>query len=125
MLQNLPCPAHALGVALIHAHEITGKERRLVATRTGADFQDRGASVGGIFRQKRQPQTVLHLRDAGLQRGDFLLGQSLHIGVSQHRLGLGQIGQRPIVGRDLFGHWFQVRVFPCHLRDFRRGGTRV
>ena len=105
MLQNLPCPAHTLGVALIHAHEITGKKRRLIAPGAGADFQNSRAGVGGIFRQKRQPQTVFHLRDAGLERGDFLLGQSLHIGISQHRLGLGQIGQSAGIGRDLLGHW--------------------
>ena len=54
--EDFDAPALQLGVALIHAEEIAGKERRLVAAGSGAHFENGALLVGGILGQKRESQ---------------------------------------------------------------------
>ena len=122
-LHQVETPALRFGVFLIHAQQVAREKCGLFPAGAGADFEDRGAGIGGVLRQKRDPQPVLHRRDAILQRRDFILGQCLHLGVRQHRLGLLQIGTRLTVGGDLGHHGLQIGIFARKCRDLRRGGA--
>ena len=117
MLQHLEPPAHPLGITLIHPGKVAREQACLLAARAGADFQNGGAGVGCIFRQQRDAQRLLHLGDTGLEGRDLILGQGLHLGVGQHRLGLGQIVQRAGVGGDFFGHRLQLGIFAADPRN--------
>ena len=43
-----------LGVALVHAEQVGGEQRRLFAAGAGADLEDRRAVVGLVLRQQRE-----------------------------------------------------------------------
>ena len=49
-------PSMLGGVTLVHAEQIAGKERRLVAAGAGADFQDDVAVVHRVLGDERKPQ---------------------------------------------------------------------
>src|SRR5690606_16586754 len=53
---DLDLPALLGGIAIIHAEEIAGKDRRLVPASAGADFEDRVLLVGGILREEEHLQ---------------------------------------------------------------------
>ena len=65
LFDDLEAPAHPFGIALIHPQQVAGEQRRLVAPGAGPDFQDRGARIGRVLRQKRQPQAVLPFPGCG------------------------------------------------------------
>src|SRR5215831_4687695 len=50
--QHINLPAHAIGVALIHAEQIAGEQRSLLAAGAGAHFEDRALLVGGVLGQQ-------------------------------------------------------------------------
>ena len=52
--QHLDLPAVEVGIALVHAEEIAGEQRRLVAAGAGADFEDGALLVGGVLGQQQQ-----------------------------------------------------------------------
>ncbi len=56
---------------LIHAIEIGREQRRLVATRTGADLDDGVAIVEGIARNEERLELFLQLGDARLEARQF------------------------------------------------------
>ena len=88
-------PALALGVARIHAEEITGKQRRLVAAGAGPDFEHDVLVVVGIFRQQEFLQVEFDLRQPRLGGFDFFFGQFGHLPhrrIGQHLLPGSQIG---------------------------------
>ncbi len=125
MLQHLEAPAHAFGMALIHPRQIAREERRLFAAGAGADFQDGGAGVGGILGQKGDAQRLLHPGDAGPEARQLVFGQRAHLGIGEHRLGLGQIVQRAAVGGNLVGDRFQRGIFTADPGDLGGGRTFV
>ena len=78
-------PAILRRVRLVHAHEIRGKERGLIATRTGLDLEDHVTSIVGIARGKqlfelrrelltRAFESVSFLRHRGVLFGEFASG---------------------------------------------------
>ena len=79
-IDQLGLPAPLLGVAQVHAGDLFGEQRRLVAAGAGADFQDRVAVVIGVVRQQR-----------GLQRGGGLLQRRFELRqlVPDHRHHVG------------------------------------
>src|SRR3546814_21003001 len=58
-IDDLEAPALQLSVALVHAQEVGGKERRLVAAGAGAHLEDGIARVGLVLRQQQDLQRVL------------------------------------------------------------------
>ena len=67
-------PAAPFGVARIHAEQISGKERGLVAARPCANFQHDIFFVVRVFRNQQRPQFLVNLLHAGLQFVNFIFG---------------------------------------------------
>ena len=120
------------GVALVHAEQVAGKQRRLVAAGAGADFEDGVLLVGGVLGQQQYLDFLPQRLDALLDAGQVCLGQRPHLGVGalvgEHRLEVGEFAFRPEKlpdpGRDvlkigIFGSQLDIgfRVRPGrHLR---------
>ena len=101
LAQHLDLPALRLGIAAVHAQQVAGEDRRLVAAGTGADLEKYVALVARIVRHQQPLQLGIVLLQARLTRAEFLLAQRAHvgIGVGQHVLCAGQfLLQTPIVG---------------------------
>ena len=87
---QLEPPALHFGEALVHAEQVAGEQRRLVAARAGANLEHRRALVGRIARQQLERQRPLGLGQLvadlfGLGRRHFL------------ELGFGgRIGDQPL-----------------------------
>ncbi len=56
--QDLDPPSLEFGVAGIHAEQIPGEKRRLVATGPRTDLEDRALLVRGILRQQKEAQRL-------------------------------------------------------------------
>ena len=76
-------PALAGGVALVHAEQIAGEQRRLVAAGAGADFENDVALVHRILGNEREPQLLLERRAPRFELGPFGLGDGAHFGVGR------------------------------------------
>ena len=109
-LDHLKAPAARLRIALIHAHEVGRKERRLLPSCAGPDFQDRRSRIRLVARQERQLQPLLHLRQPRLQRRHLFARQIAHLRVAQHRARALQIVQRLPIGADFLDHGPQFRI---------------
>ena len=104
---DLHLPAAQLGIAAVHAEQIGGEQRRLVAAGAGAHFQNGAALVGGVLRQQLDLQLLLQLLAARLQRleigarhGDHLLVGG---GIADQRLEIVLLpvgGAQRLDGRD-------------------------
>ncbi len=92
--QHLDPPALLLGITRIHAEQVAGEDRRLVATGAGADFQIDVAPVVGVLRQQHALQAVLQLDQRLTGLGDFLLGHlaQVRVAVLEQRLGTFEVG---------------------------------
>ena len=99
-------PAAPGGIALIHAEQVAGEQRRFVAAGAGADFEDGVLVVGLVLRQQQQLDVALQRCDALLQLRQLGLGQRPHLGigrpVGEHRFEVGDFAFRPIAAR---GSW--------------------
>ena len=58
---ELDLPAVQFGVALVHAEQVAGEQRRLVAARAGADFEDDAVLVGGVLGQQREADRAVRV----------------------------------------------------------------
>ncbi len=67
-VHDLDLPAHAFGVALVHAEELAGKERGLVAAGAGPDLEEHVARVVGVPGQQQDLQLLLEGGQALVQR---------------------------------------------------------
>ena len=95
---HLDLPALPGGETLVHAEQIAGEQRRLVAAGAGADFKNDVALVHGILGQQRELDLLLQRR-APLLEVRLLGGRHLaHLGV-----GRGIVEQR-LEARDLGDH---------------------
>ena len=83
---DLDLPALALGKTRVHAKEVAGKQRRLVATGSGANFQKNVALVVGVLGQQQALQLALDLRQTLFGRRHLGLGEFLHFRVGEHLL---------------------------------------
>ena len=75
----------ALGIAQVHARQVAGEQRRLVAAGAGADLEEGVALVVRVARQQRRLQLGVQPLEVGLRRRRSprraMLG---HLGVGQH-----------------------------------------
>ena len=99
--EHLGLPALRGGVALVHAEQVAGEQRGLVAAGAGADFQDRVVLVHRVLRQQRQPDLAARALAPGLQRGLLGFRQLAHLGIGRgigdHRVEIGD--SRPATAR--------------------------
>ena len=72
-LEILDLEAEAIGVARVHAVEVAGPERGLVAAFTGADLEDHVLAVGRVGLHHREAQLLLEPRRPLLELGHELL----------------------------------------------------
>ena len=77
--KDVDLPAMLVGVALIHAEEIAGEERRLLAAGAGAHLEDRALLVGGILGQQLHLELVLELLDLLVEGTDLFFGERRHV----------------------------------------------
>src|SRR5437588_6023986 len=95
--QDLGLPATALGVALVHAEGVAGKQRRLLAALPGLDLDDHALVVVGVLRQQQDAQLALEAGRQGQLGVVFRLRQRLHLLVRPflgHLAGRGRLGKR-------------------------------
>ena len=78
-VHDLEAPALERGVALIHAEEIGGEERRFLAAGAGAQLEDGVALVGLVLGQQQKPHLLLELGNALAELGQLGLGQRAHL----------------------------------------------
>ena len=87
------------GVALVHAEQVAGKQRRLVAAGAGADFEDGVLLVGRVLGQEQYLDVLPERLDALFDAGQVGLGQRPHLGVGalvgEHRFEVGAFAFRP------------------------------
>ncbi len=113
---QLDLPPHPIGIFLVHAEQVAGEQRRLVAAGAGADLEHRRALVGGVAREQRQRQRTL----GGFERSGVameLLGRHLAqlvVGIVRHRLERHRLGAQlaHLAGGD--GDGLELGIF---LRD--------
>ena len=67
-LHDLELPAVLGGVALVHAEQVGGEQRRLLAAGAGADFEDGVLLVGRVLGQQHALHGLLELGQALLER---------------------------------------------------------
>ena len=94
-VDHLHPPPLLLGVAAVHAEQLGGEQRRLVAARAGADLQHHVALVVGVLGGELAPQPLLELRDAGRELLLLLLHHLVQVVV------LGQRREHLLVLRPL------------------------
>ncbi len=91
---DLDLPAPALGIARVHAEQVAGEERRLVAAGAGAHLEEQVALVVRVLGQQLLLQLrleLLHRRARALQ---LLLGVALHRRVGRQVPGLLRVALR-------------------------------
>jgi hypothetical protein len=114
--QNLDLPALALGVARIHAEEVAGEQRRLVAAGAGADFEQRCARRWGPWAAAASAARFRVRAGAPWQRR-FPLRRSRAFRDRPHRLGFGQIVFGLAEGVELDGHRLDLGAFARQLAE--------
>ena len=111
--QDLDLPAPCVGVTLVHPEKVPREERRLVAARAGADFEDHGALVGRVLGQQHEAHLVRHRVDLLLQRIALVAREVAHLGVRggvrDHRLDIGEFRRRRAPGLQRADHRFELR----------------
>ena len=80
---DLDLPALLGGIALVHAEQIAGEQRSLVAAGAGADFQHDVALVHRVLGQERETQLLFQRRAPGLELRPLRLGDRAHLGVDR------------------------------------------
>jgi hypothetical protein len=79
--QKLGLPALQLCVAGVHLEQLAGEERRFLATRSGADFDDRARGIRRVLRQQEKLHVALKRAEALAQAAGFLIGQRFQLGI--------------------------------------------
>jgi hypothetical protein len=74
----------ALGIARVHAKEIAGEERRLVAAGARAHLDEEVAIVVRILRQQRLLQLGFQALHGGARGLQLFVGERLHRRVGRH-----------------------------------------
>ncbi len=116
---HFDAPALAFGEARIHAEEVAGEDRRLVATGAGAHFQIDVAVVARVLRDEVREQFDLERFQPRLCRCDLLVGEVAHAGVVAQRLRGGEVLARAALVAQRGGHRLELRELarkPAELR---------
>ncbi len=101
---DLHAPATGFSVAAVHAEQVAGEDRRLVAAGAGAHFDKAGAFVVRIFRQQQHLQLLLQPLALGARLLQLFLRHIAHLGIVQHHLGGFDIFLRLLPRAETLGH---------------------
>ena len=77
-------PAELFGVTLIHAEEITRKNRRFITTRSRAHFEIDVAIVSGILGHEFRKQRRFDFFETLFRRSDFFRSEFRKLRIIQH-----------------------------------------
>ena len=118
---DLDLPALLGGVALVHAEQVAGEHRRLVAAGAGADFKDDVALVHRVLGQQRETKLLLQRRAARLQLRLLGFGDGAHLGIGrrvreQVRKAV-ELALRGAIGIDRLDHRLEVGKFARQLYE--------
>jgi hypothetical protein len=78
-VEDFHAPALTLGVATVHAQHLGGKERRLIAARARANFEDDVLLVVRVGRQQQHSQVFFATLQLLLQSFDFDAREFAHL----------------------------------------------
>ncbi len=84
-VHHLKAPAVQRRIALIHAEEIGGEKRRLLAAGAGAQFEDGIALVSRVLGQQHKPHAALELGNALVELGKLAGRQRPHLRIALGR----------------------------------------
>ena len=106
-------PAAQFGIAGVHAQQIAGKQRRLIAAGASANFQEQVAGVVRIARQQQQLQCPFLRGAAGFGVEQLILGQGaqVRIAIAGHLAGRRQVIEHLAIGVEALRDRFQLCVF--------------
>ncbi len=108
--EDLDAPALLLGIARIHAEQIAGKDRRLVAASAGADLEEHVAPVVGVLGQQHALQIGFQRLELGLGFADLLLGHLAHVGIA--------VLEQRLSALEILLHLAQLPIGDDHRLDF-------
>ena len=122
-------------IALVHAEQVAGEQRGLVAAGAGADFQDHVALVHRVLRDQREADLLRERPRAFASSAGFSDSASARISgsvarVGEHRVEIGDLALRRAVGRDGLPPAAAARrtrataSHRCRGRDRPRGRSR-
>ena len=97
--QDLGLPALLGGVALVHAEQVAGEQRGLVAAGAGADFEDGVVVVHRVLRQQREADLLrracrLRACSAGFSASAMLAHFGVGRRIGDQRVEVGDLGCR-------------------------------
>ncbi len=109
---HLDLPAVGRRVALVHAEEIAGEDRRLVAAGAGAHLEDRRGVLVGVARRQQQGERVLQRRLGLGKLGQLVACELGHLGVvaGAERLQLGALALQRVQPLGGLGDRLQLGV---------------
>ena len=107
-----------LDVARVHAVQIRGEDRGLVAAGAGADLDDRVAVMERIGRQEQRLERFLRQRNGRLDPRDFGAGFGGHLGVikRQELARLRELQVHPLEFLGARDHLAEALVLPTEGR---------
>ena len=105
--EQLDLPAVLFREALVHAEDLGGKQRGLVAAGAGANFENDVLLVVGILGQQQHLDLFFQGRFARGERGNLFLGHGPHLRIGHHGAGF----------RQRLAHLLQFAVL--HHRSFQ------
>ncbi len=124
---DLDLPAPPLGVALVHAEQIAGEQRRLVPAGAGAHLQDDRGVLVLVAGRQQQGHVALEIGQAGVQPPQLLGGEGGHVGVVRagHLRQLGGFSPGAAQPLHRVGDRLQLGVFLAQSGDLGAFGGRA
>ena len=112
LAQDLYGEPFGLRIAGIHAQQVTGENRGLIAPGAGADLQEQVLLIARILRNEQLAQLAFLGADGAFDPDDLLGPQGSHarIGVRQHLARSGQIALQAMVAAEALGEGLEARV---------------
>ena len=118
---HLDLPALALGVARVHAVEVAGEQRGLVAAGAAADLEDRVLAVVRILRQQQDLDLLLGsaaLASSSCASSSRAIVAQLGVGLGVgHLLGLREIPSELLVALPRRDQRLELRVLARELHE--------
>ncbi len=115
LLEHLDLPAMDVGIALVHAEEIAGEQRRLVAAGPGTDLEDGTLLVSRVLGKEEHADPVGQRLDLLVERLRLLLGHRRHLRVADQRLEVVALGFSLPQVLDRLAHRFELGALAAKL----------
>ena len=108
--QYFHLPAHLLGIAGVHAKQITGKDSGFVATGAGANFKKYVFAIVGILGQQQDLQFIIQQQNLSLRQFQLFFAHFTHlwIGIVGQCQRFGHIAFARLIGGKGSHHVFKV-----------------